>query len=117
LLDELRNVRLRETTTPNVYRLDHDSSRHDDRAIALALGVLHFVEIRASGAQEWLESLVQEAQPAPVTGPRTAQLQPPGWLSAPIPDRLAPTPETANALRMLEYARQYGNMPQQFNRF
>ncbi len=37
LLDELRNVRLREKS-PGVYRLDHDAGRHDDRAIALALG-------------------------------------------------------------------------------
>lgn len=36
LLDELANVRLRETS-PNVYRLDHDTGRHDDRATALAL--------------------------------------------------------------------------------
>jgi hypothetical protein len=34
--DELRNVRLRETT-PGVVRIDHDPDRHDDRAIALAL--------------------------------------------------------------------------------
>ena len=31
LLDELANVRLRETS-PGVYRLDHDPGRHDDRA-------------------------------------------------------------------------------------
>ena len=36
LLDELANVRLRETS-PGVYRLDHDAGRHDDRAVALAL--------------------------------------------------------------------------------
>lgn len=36
LLDELAHVRLRESS-PGVYRLDHDPSRHDDRAIALAL--------------------------------------------------------------------------------
>ena len=36
LLDELANVRLRETT-PGVYRLDHDPDQHDDRAIALGL--------------------------------------------------------------------------------
>lgn len=36
LLDELANVRLRETS-PGVLRLDHDSSRHDDRAVALGL--------------------------------------------------------------------------------
>lgn len=37
LLDELANVRLRETS-PGVWRMDHDAGRHDDRAIALALG-------------------------------------------------------------------------------
>jgi phage terminase large subunit-like protein len=36
LLDELANVRLRETS-PGVVRMDHDAGRHDDRAIALAL--------------------------------------------------------------------------------
>ena len=39
LLDELRNVRLRESS-PGVYRLDHDRSRHDDRAIALAIAAM-----------------------------------------------------------------------------
>ncbi len=43
LLDELANVRLRETS-PGVYRLDHDPSRHDDRAIALALAAHRLVE-------------------------------------------------------------------------
>ena len=43
LLDELRNVRLRETS-PGVYRLDHDADKHDDRAIALALAVNHLME-------------------------------------------------------------------------
>jgi phage terminase large subunit-like protein len=48
LLDELANVRLRETS-PNVYRMDHDPDRHDDRAIALALAaekLLTLVPIR-----------------------------------------------------------------------
>jgi hypothetical protein len=36
LLDELANVRLRETS-PGVLRVDHDSGHDDDRAIALAL--------------------------------------------------------------------------------
>lgn len=38
LLDELANVRLKETS-PGVYRLDHDPDKHDDRATALALAV------------------------------------------------------------------------------
>lgn len=36
LLDELAHVRLRESS-PGVFRLDHDSGRHDDRAVALGL--------------------------------------------------------------------------------
>lgn len=43
LLDELAGVRLRETT-PGVLRMDHDSGRHDDRAIALALAATALVE-------------------------------------------------------------------------
>ncbi len=43
LLDELRNVRLRESS-PGVYRLDHDRNRHDDRAVALALAASALVE-------------------------------------------------------------------------
>jgi len=42
LLDELSNVRLVETQ-PNVFRLDHDSERHDDMVIALALAVQHLL--------------------------------------------------------------------------
>jgi hypothetical protein len=52
LLDELANVRLRETS-PGVYRLDHDHGRHDDRAIALALA-LHLLAVRTvSGGATW----------------------------------------------------------------
>lgn len=36
LLDELANVRLRETS-PGVVRMDHAADAHDDRAVALAL--------------------------------------------------------------------------------
>ena len=43
LLDELRNVRLRDSG-PGVLRLDHDSGRHDDRAIALALAAHRLIE-------------------------------------------------------------------------
>jgi hypothetical protein len=46
LLDELANVRLRETS-PGVYRLDHDHGHHDDRAVALALGTAHVLSRRA----------------------------------------------------------------------
>jgi len=43
LLDELANVRLRETS-PGVLRMDHDPDKHDDRAIALALSAFALVE-------------------------------------------------------------------------
>jgi len=43
LLDELRSVRLRETS-PGLLRLDHDSGRHDDMAIALALACHRLVK-------------------------------------------------------------------------
>ncbi len=43
LLDELSHVRLRESS-PGVHRMDHDSGRHDDRAVALALAVTHLLQ-------------------------------------------------------------------------
>ncbi|MGO1544390.1 MAG: terminase large subunit domain-containing protein [Gulosibacter sp.] len=43
LLDELATVRLRETN-PGVFRLDHDSGHHDDRAVALGLAALALTE-------------------------------------------------------------------------
>jgi len=43
LLDELANLRLRETS-PGVLRLDHDPDRNDDRAVALALAATYLVE-------------------------------------------------------------------------
>ena len=43
LLDELANVRLRETS-PGVLRMDHDPDKHDDRAIAVALAAFTLVE-------------------------------------------------------------------------
>jgi phage terminase large subunit-like protein len=48
LLDELANVRLRETS-PGVLRMDHDPDRHDDRAIALSLAALALVENPVTG--------------------------------------------------------------------
>jgi hypothetical protein len=42
LRSELLNVRLRETS-PGVYRLDHDSGRHDDMAVAIAIVVHHLL--------------------------------------------------------------------------
>jgi hypothetical protein len=48
LLDELGNVRLRQTS-PGVLRMDHDPDQHDDRAIALALAALALVENPVTG--------------------------------------------------------------------
>lgn len=48
LLDELMTVRLRESA-PGVYRLDHDSGQHDDRAVALGLAALALTERPAAG--------------------------------------------------------------------
>jgi phage terminase large subunit-like protein len=45
LLDELASVRLRETA-PGIVRLDHGSSQHDDRAVALALAAHHLLQGR-----------------------------------------------------------------------
>jgi phage terminase large subunit-like protein len=47
LLDELMTVRLRESA-PGVYRLDHDSGHHDDRAVSLGLAALALTERIAS---------------------------------------------------------------------
>jgi len=43
LIDELENVRLRETS-PGTVRMDHDAGRHDDRAVALALAAHHLLD-------------------------------------------------------------------------
>jgi len=48
LYEELSSVRLRETS-PGVLRMDHDAGRHDDRAVALALGATYLLE-RARGS-------------------------------------------------------------------
>lgn len=45
LIEELANVRLRETA-PGVLRMDHDPDRHDDRAIALAMCAARLLERR-----------------------------------------------------------------------
>lgn len=43
LLDELANVRLRESS-PGVFRIDHDPGKHDDRAISLALAAQRLLD-------------------------------------------------------------------------
>lgn len=50
LLDELATVRLRESQ-PGVYRLDHDASQHDDRAVALGLAALALTDRTRPGAR------------------------------------------------------------------
>lgn len=67
LLDELANVRLRETS-PGVYRLDHTAQRHDDRAMALALAAQALDDVREPPpalvttddlyGEGWVDSLV-----------------------------------------------------------
>lgn len=63
LLDELANVRLRETS-PGVVRLDHDSDKHDDRAVALALAVSELTtrpagEVRHVGGPSYSEPVIR----------------------------------------------------------
>lgn len=43
LVDELAAVRLRESS-PGTYRLDHDSNRHDDMAVAVAMACAHLID-------------------------------------------------------------------------
>lgn len=72
LLDELAHVRLRETS-PGVLRLDHDSGRNDDRAVAVALAATHLLRERAHGRAEvgpvvWDGSLIVERSARAVHG-------------------------------------------------
>ena len=46
LIDELANVKLVETA-PSSYRIDHDSSQHDDRVISLALAAHRLITTSA----------------------------------------------------------------------
>lgn len=61
LLDELANVRLRQTS-PGVVRLDHDSDRHDDRAVALALAAHALLAKPPSGLQTYMDALTKERE-------------------------------------------------------
>ena len=47
LINELANVRLRETS-PGVIRMDHDAGQHDDRALALAIAAHDLLNQQAS---------------------------------------------------------------------
>ena len=69
--DELANVRLRETS-PGVLRMDHDSNRHDDRAISLALACHRLVEKGERG------------------GPIGKSIEPPSGTIADVAARFAP---------------------------
>jgi phage terminase large subunit-like protein len=51
LLDELANVRLRETS-PGVLRMDHDPDKHDDRAITLAMAAHDLLSTAPTGVVE-----------------------------------------------------------------
>jgi phage terminase large subunit-like protein len=65
LVDELANVRLRETS-PGVLRMDHDGDRHDDRAIALALAVQEIVGTADQGAgflEFWRREIAERDDP------------------------------------------------------
>ena len=71
LLDELRNVRLRESS-PGVLRLDHDRHRHDDRAVALALAASWLAEHSgARPARTWSSFKIrQQKRPLSARGHR-----------------------------------------------
>ena len=56
LVDELVNVRLRETQ-PGQYRIDHDADRHDDRVISLALVAHRLAEKPARAQAKWAPAL------------------------------------------------------------
>jgi phage terminase large subunit-like protein len=60
LLDELANVRLRESS-PGVLRMDHDAGRHDDIAIALALAAHRLVE-RGEGVRVPMKTYVPRSR-------------------------------------------------------
>ena len=50
LVDELSHVQLRETA-PGVYRMDHSSDKHDDRAVSLALVAHHLLSGAPTGGR------------------------------------------------------------------
>lgn len=73
LIDELAHVRIVERGAGQ-YRIDHDSGRHDDRAISLALAAHHLVEsgagqagrLRFAGNEGWTPD--REGRPVVVPG-------------------------------------------------
>lgn len=74
LIDELANIRL-ETTLPGLVRMQHDSGRHDDRAVALGFAATALVERpgslgRISVAQGRIPLPKSAGRSTPPTGPR-----------------------------------------------
>lgn len=62
LIDELANLRLKETL-PRLVRVEHDPGRHDDRAVALGFAAVPLVERPSSGAHvEFSESRLPRTQ-------------------------------------------------------
>lgn len=70
LVDEILNARLRETA-PGVFRIDHDSDRHDDRVISLALAAHELAKTatptpaNARGVQTFANSTLTRPAPTP----------------------------------------------------
>ncbi len=71
LIDELSRVRLRETA-PNVFRLDHDPGRHDDRAIAIALAAHELISNPPNGGPR-IRCLSFDSSPAFAGGIRSGR--------------------------------------------
>lgn len=55
LRDEILSVRLRESS-PNVYRIDHASGRHDDRVIAVAMAASQLGHQQPGVSEVWREA-------------------------------------------------------------
>jgi hypothetical protein len=75
LVEELANVRLRETRLPGVVRVDHDPGRHDDIAQDLGFAVTALLERTVGGDR----ILVAEGYLPPVrlTRPFDCHAEPP----------------------------------------
>ena len=75
LLEELANVRLRETSLPGVVRVDHDPGRHDDMVQALGFAVTALLE-RPGGVAKF--ELAQGVVPTgPILRPQRSTSEPP----------------------------------------
>jgi len=73
LLDELANVRLKETL-PGLVRVEHDPGRHDDRAVALGFAATALVERPTGGGRLHVAGGV--VPPMRLTGPRSSTAKP-----------------------------------------